>query len=77
MTAGGQGQGYTIAAGVNGLMKAEGGEELDYDSRRAGAGIYHGSRREGLDEGRRRGGTRLRQQEGRGRAIPWQPEGRA
>ena len=59
MTAGGQGQGYTLAAGGQGLMKAEGWEELEYDSRRAGAGLYHGSRRALLDEGRRKGGTRL------------------
>ena len=48
-----------MAAGGQGLMKAGGGEELDKDSGRAGAGLYHGSRRVGLDKGRRMGGTRL------------------
>ena len=62
MTARGQGQGYTMAAGGHGLMKAGAGEELDYDSRRAGAGRHHGRRRAGIQKGRMDLGTRCYQQ---------------
>ena len=47
-----------MGGGGQDFMKAGGGEKLDNDSRRAGAGLEHGSRRAGLDKGIRRGGTR-------------------